>query len=64
MAEKVNEAMMAKLLQEPEVRKSVLKMTANELAFFKKLLVNRGIYARYVKEQEKTAGNSAKDSKK
>jgi hypothetical protein len=52
----VDEKIMNKLLSEPKVRKNVMKMTANELQFFKEALVSSGVYAQYVKEQEKKAG--------
>jgi hypothetical protein len=60
----VNEAIMAELLHQPEVKKSVLRMTAKELEFFKTLLVKQGIYARFVRERAKTAENSAELPKK
>ena len=51
-----DEKIMNKLLSEPKVRKNVLRMTANELQFFKEALVKTGAYAQYEKEQKKKAG--------
>lgn len=50
---KVDEKIMAKLLDEPGVREFVGTMTQEELAWYKDLLVSQGIYAGYVKEQDK-----------
>lgn len=47
-----DEAIMNELLAQPEVQKSVLRMTARELEFFKRMLVAQGTYARYVQERE------------
>ncbi len=44
---------MASLLNEKGVRDNVSKMTADELAMFTVLLIKRGIYARYVIEQQR-----------
>lgn len=53
----VDEKIMNELLSQPRVRKNVLRMTANELAFFKQALVSQGVYAQYVKERkQKKAG--------
>lgn len=43
---------MGKLLEEPEVKKFVAKMTPQELDWYKELLVSQGIYGRYCQERE------------
>lgn len=48
---KVDPEIMQSLLDEPEVRKHVERMTQGELELYKKLLVSQGIYSQYVKEQ-------------
>lgn len=53
----VDEKIMNELLSQPKVRKNVLRMTANELRFFKETLIKTGVYAQYRKERKnKKAG--------
>jgi hypothetical protein len=52
VSQKPDEAIMNELLSKPGVRKNVMKMTAGELEYFKKLLVSQGVYAQYVKERK------------
>jgi hypothetical protein len=49
---KVDPEIMQELLDEPGVREHVEKMTAQELEFYKRLLVRQGIYAQYLKERD------------
>ena len=49
---KIDNEIMQKLLNEPGVKENVEKMTPDELKFYKKLLVDQGIYAKYVREQK------------
>ena len=49
---KVDEKIMAELLEQPGVKENVAQMTAAELAMFRDLLVRGGIYARYCKERK------------
>jgi len=49
---KPDPAIMAELLAQKGVREHVQNMTADELAFYKDLLVSQGIYARYLKERK------------
>jgi hypothetical protein len=51
-----DETIMNELLSNPKVRKNVLKMTANELQFFKEALVKTGVYAKYCKERKPKGG--------
>jgi hypothetical protein len=50
---KWDDRLMQQLLDEPEVAESVVKMTADELEFFKCMLYKQGTYQRYVLEQQK-----------
>ena len=50
---KVDEKIMAELLEQPEVKLEVAKMTPEVLALYKDLLVSEGIYQQYVREQGK-----------
>ena len=52
---------MAELLAEPEIAPKVAQMTPKELAYFKKLLVTRGTYARYVSERQNKEIKDIKD---
>ena len=48
----VDEEIMNELLSKPEVRKNVMKMTPDELKYFKELLVSTGTYEKYLKERK------------
>lgn len=48
-----DETIMNELLSQPEIRKQVLRMKAETLAFYKELLVSEGIYTKYVAERKK-----------
>jgi hypothetical protein len=48
-----DEKMMQSLLDEPSVAEQAKKMTPQELALYKKMLVTSGVYAQYVTEQER-----------
>jgi hypothetical protein len=47
-----NPEIMRELLDQESVKEYVDKMTPEELAFYKELLVSQGIYARYAKERK------------
>lgn len=49
----IDPAIMAELLEQPDVKAQVAQMTPETLAWFKKLLVNQGIYAQYAVERQK-----------
>ena len=48
----VDPAIMAELLEQPDVRKFVKSMVPEELEWYKELLVSEGIYAQYVKDRK------------
>lgn len=50
---KVDPAIMAELLEQPDVKEHVAQMSPEQLTWYKDLLVSQGIYARYVKERAK-----------
>jgi hypothetical protein len=50
---KVDPKLMQALLDSPGVKENVVKMTPEELAWFKELLVKQGIYQRFVLENQK-----------
>lgn len=52
----VNEAIMAELLAQPGVAERVAAMAPDELAWYRRLLVSQGIYARYVRERKLKKG--------
>ena len=49
---RIDDAIMEELLNEPSVRKHVLKMRPAELVMFKQLLVAQGTYGRYAEERK------------
>lgn len=48
----VDPAIMAELLEQPDLKVQVAEMQPEELDWFKELLVSQGIYAQYVKERK------------
>jgi hypothetical protein len=49
---KVDPAILAELLEQPEIKTSVDQMTPEARDWYKELLVSQGIYDRYVKERK------------
>lgn len=48
----VDETIMQELLDQPGIRENVARMTPETLDWYKRLLVERGIYSRYVEERQ------------
>jgi hypothetical protein len=53
---KVDPQIMTELLEQPDIREEVARMTPEILSWYKELLVSGGIYARYVTEREQSNG--------
>ena len=51
LQERVDPQVMQELLERPGIQEFVAKMTPEELAWYKDLLVKQGIYARYGRER-------------
>lgn len=49
---KVDPAIMAELLAQPDVAREIAGMPADVLAYFKDLLVDEGVYDQYVRERK------------
>jgi Zn-dependent oligopeptidase len=49
---KVDETIMAELLEQPGIKEQVDQMTPEMLEWFKELLVSQGVYARFVSERQ------------
>ena len=49
---KVNPAIMAELLEQPEIKEQIAGYAPEMLDWYKDLLVQQGIYDRYVKERK------------
>lgn len=52
-AVKVDEKIMAELLDQPDVKREIAGMTPEMLEWYKDLLVSEGIYTQYLKERGK-----------
>ena len=53
---KVKPEIMKELIESPGVKENYDKMTKNEKRLFRKLLVDQGIYRKFVKEKEVNNG--------
>lgn len=53
MIKKHDPKILDELLNEPEIKSKVAKMSDRELVFFKELLVLRGVYQKYALERQK-----------
>ena len=53
---KVDPAIMAELLAQPDVAREIEGMPADVLAYYKDLLVDEGVYDQYVRERKQKGG--------
>jgi hypothetical protein len=51
MENKIDQDLLDELMNTPEIRETSTKLTPEELAWLKRLLISTGIYEQYVKER-------------